>query len=166
MPLDLIISPETAALRAALLDVPLGGEISYAALSQISGRDVTGGGRGTLTSARNIAMRDNGAAFETVRGRGLRRIGAEDVADLGRAARRKIRRASRRGMTNMAAVSAATNGLPAAAQRAMTAEMASLGLIEHISRDKPTAALAAEDAPLPPARAASAFLAHIGAVTE
>lgn len=165
MPLDLHLSSDTRALVDALRAVPLGGDIAYADLSGVIGRDVTKQARAALVSARRIALRDHGAAFEVQRGTGLRRLLADETARIGTAARRSIRRKATRSTASMRAVMDHTNGLdPDAAKRAY-AEIAMLGLVAHLTTDTSLpAAQDTEDTPKPSARVAQAWLDHIGAV--
>jgi len=166
MSLDLTISPETMALVAALRAVPLGEEISHAALSAHIGRDVAREARARLDSALRILSRDEGAAFMAVRGVGLRRLRPEEAPDIGARSRRKVRRMARHAAGSMTRLAATSNGLPPEAQRRLSAELSAAGLLAAITEDKPTAAMGTEDAPRPPVYAAEAFLAAIGAKRE
>lgn len=164
MTLDLVLSPTTAALRAALVEVPLDATVTFAALTAAVGLDVTKAARSNLSSARHIALREDGVAFQSIRRVGLKRIAPDQAPEIGKATRAKIRRSARRGLRTMKLVVGASNGLSPEAQRALTAEYASLGLIEHITREASTTALVTDARPMPPAKAAQAFLAHIGAI--
>lgn len=161
--LDLSLSPETKAIYDALVAVPIGGEITYSALSAIIGRPADKAGRSSLESARRIALRDNGVAFSVVRKVGLRRLRPEEAADIGRGKRKKIRRAAHSAVFAMTRVAETSNGLPPESQRRLSAEIAAHGLISLISTDAAVAPLEAEKA-MPPARAGRAFLEHIGAL--
>lgn len=159
------LSPETSALVEALKAVPIRGQITYAELSAVLGRDVQQSDK--LHNARRIALRDHGAAFETIRKVGLRRMHPDEAPDLGGNARGRIRNASRTAIKSMKAVVEASNGISPEAQKRLTGEIAALGLIAHLSNDKPTAQMAEVEAPLPPAKAARRFLDFLGApVTE
>lgn len=162
MSLDLILSPETQALYDRLRMIPLGEEVTYAALSEVIGRDVAGVARSHLNSALRIALREDGAAFKTIRGVGLQRLLPEQAPEIGAAARRKITRASRKAVRGMKALAAASNGLPEEAQRQLSAEISTMGLLAEITKDKAVRAL--DDASAaPPAVAAMKFVEHIGA---
>ena len=163
MQLDLALSPETAALHEALKLVPYGEMITYAALTAVIGRDVTKQAAARLQSARHIALRDDGAAFETIRKVGLRRVPADEASQIGSAARRKIRRASNRAVKGMVAVAKTSNGLAPDAQRKLAAEISTLGLMAELAGDKATEKQATDGKVAPPAAATMAFLAHIGA---
>jgi hypothetical protein len=166
MMLDLALSPETAKLHDALKLVPFGETITYATLSALIGRNVTKEGNSKLSSARRIALRDDGAAFEVIRQVGLRRIPADEAPQIGTAARRKIRRASHRAVKGMVAVAQSSNGLSPDAQRKLSAEVSTLGLLAAIATDKATEKQATDGKVAPPALAGAAFLAHIGATGQ
>lgn len=70
-------SLDTKLLHQRLVEVPVGGDVSYADLSSLIGRNVQDEARGSLESARRMAYRDR-LVFDVVRGVGLRR--ADDVA--------------------------------------------------------------------------------------
>ncbi|WP_420023729.1 hypothetical protein ACN9JG_06110 [Cereibacter azotoformans] len=162
MPINLNTSPETDALVEALRNVSLGGTVTYAALSDLIGIDVTGPARPRLVSARRIVLRDHGAAFETLREVGLQRLVPESVGDIGTTARGKIRRAARRARSGMTSVVSRSNGLSPDAARRMSAEMSALGLIEQVTSEKTVTAIAATtEKPAAPARVAETFLSHI-----
>lgn len=159
----LSLSPETQALSDALRAVSLGATITYAALSESIGRDVTGPARATLVSARRIVLRDFGAVFEVKRAHGLRRLKPDEAPDIGSAARRKIRRTSSRAMKSMHSVVNASNGLSPEAGRKLSAEMSTHGLMVALAADKVAHTMQSETR-MPPAIAATAFLKHIGAL--
>jgi hypothetical protein len=164
MPLHLTIGPETKALLTALIETPLGETVTYAALSERLGRDVTGPARGLLTSARHIAARDHGAVFRPERGVGLVRLTPDEAADIGATARRRIRTGARRATGKMAALAHHSNGLSPDAYRRMNREIAQLGVIEMVSADHEKAELQDESGnALAPVRATEEFLRYIGA---
>ena len=164
MTLDLSISPDTAALCEALRKVPYGQEITFAALSQIIGRDVKVNARHNLAGALRIVLRDHGAAFQSIRGVGYKRLHSDDAPEIGTAARRKQRRTSQRAVSAMAAVARTSNGLTPEAQRRLSAEISTHGLLIEIAADKNVKAQV-RDEPTTPAKAAAAFIAHIGGMT-
>jgi hypothetical protein len=163
MKLDLSLSPDTRILADALSAVSYGQEISYAELSALIGRDVTHAARSNLTGALRIVLRDDGAAFQSIRGVGYRRLPPDDAHEIGSSARRKARRLSNRAVQGMVAVAKSTNGLSPDAQKRLATEISTLGLLAELSRDTTVAAQAQQADPVSPARAAQAFLRHIGA---
>lgn len=151
------LSPETAALVAVLLEVPIGAEIAYSEMARALGRDPRL--RGTLASARRVCARDHAAWFTPVRKVGLRRLRVDEAPDVGAANRRRIRRAAKRSVRMMTGMTAGANDLDADVQRRLSTELAAAGMIAHLAQDRATAALAQEDErPAPPAIAARSFL--------
>lgn len=164
MTLDLSLSPDTAILLDALRAVPYGQDISFAELTRLLGRDVQRGARGHLSSALRIALRDDGAAFMSVRGVGYRRIAPDQAPEIGQAARRSLRRKSRQAVRAMTAVADASNGLSPEAARRLSAEISTHGLLAELASDKAVAHQAKEEAVRAPAIVAQGFLEYIGAV--
>lgn len=166
MQIDLKRHPETDLLITALRAVPLGAEIGYRTLSETIGRDVRGPARGRLASAREIALRDHGVCFFSVRGVGLRRITVEELPSVGAHARRRIRSTARSGLKAISAVIGVSNGASAETMRKVTADRAALGLAAEIASENSQTAFEVGEAqtPMPPALAGQAFLRHIGAI--
>lgn len=161
MSLDLSISPETRILADALKAVPLGGNITFASLTATIGRDVQRVARSHLDSAMRIVLRDDGVAFRSIRGIGYQRLLPEEAPEIGRAARRKLRRASKRAVQSMLAVAAASNGLPPEAQRRLSAEVSIHGLLAELAEDRSVANQAKADEAVAPAKAAQSFVDYI-----
>jgi hypothetical protein len=160
--LDLSRHPETDTLVELLRAVPFGDTLTYGAMSEALGVDVTTRARPRLVSARRIALRDYGAAFETAHGVGLRRLLPDEASAIGAAGRRKIRRASGRARKAMISLAEHSNGLSPAAARRMSAEISAHGLISHIADDRAVSRLTTEsDKPAPPAKVAESFLRFV-----
>lgn len=160
------ISVETRALADRLLEVPHGGTVTLGALSAVIGRDITAC-RHLVYSAFNLVRRENGAAFGVVRNIGYQRLTLEQVPAVGSVARRHIGRTAKKAKKSISAALASANGVPNDVMLRSNSELSALGLISHLSRDrnvKPTTEM--ENAPLPVAKAAAAFLEHIGAVKK
>jgi hypothetical protein len=137
MTIDTTVSPDTKALCQRLLKVPSGNEITFTELAETLGRSVQhGSARGLLDSARRIVLRDHGVAFEAIRGRGLRRLTADEAARIGTRQRHHIRRTSKRAIKDMDNVASKSNGLSAEAQRQLSIEIAAHGLLAHIAKDR------------------------------
>jgi hypothetical protein len=66
-------------------------------------------------------------------------------------------------MQGMVAVAKSTNGLSPDAQKRLASEISTLGLLAELSRDAVVSAQPQQADPVSPARAAHAFLRHIGA---
>lgn len=160
------LSVETRALADRLLLVSYGGTITKHELSAVIGRDIEGC-RHLLYSAFNLVRRESGAVFGVVRNVGYQRLTVEQVPAVGAVARRHIGRTARKARKSIVAALAKANGVDPAVSLRSNSELSALGLIAHLSRDqntKPTAEM--EKAPLPVAKAAQAFLEHIGAVKK
>lgn len=155
---------ETEALLRCLKAVPLGGDITYHALSAACGRDVTGPARGRLQSARRIAQRD-GVAFTVVRGSGLRRIRLDEAPGIGVVARARIRSQAGRASAAIRAVVAVSNGAPPEVSRRISSELSALGLLAEVAGEPAQKAFVSDKPPMPPATAGAAFLRQIGALT-
>lgn len=121
-------SPETDALVEAMLTVMLGETASYDSLAQAAGITLASL-HSRMGSARNIAQRDHGAVFQTMRGTGLRRLSPDDAADIGKAARGSIRRTTGRTLKAMGALANSGNGQSPEARRRTDSERAVLGTI-------------------------------------
>lgn len=163
MSLDLSISPDTRILADALRAVPYGSEVTFASLTAMIGRDAQRAARSNLASALRIVLRDDGAAFQSIRGTGYKRIAPDDAPEIGRAARRKLRRTSQRAVQGMVSVAKASNGLSPDAQRRLSAEVSTHGLLAELATDKAVAHQSAHDTTVGPAKVAQGFLDYIGA---
>lgn len=77
------------------------GEVTYAALSDVLGRDVRNGAWTVLASARRALQRE-GIVYGTIRKVGIKRLDDEEIVGTGRDALKKTRRASRRALNRLA----------------------------------------------------------------
>lgn len=98
-------SVETRLLYQRLRTVAVGESVTYRELSEIIGQDVQGAGRSALVSARRIALRDDLALFDPIRGSGLRRLSDHENLASASAVFGKVRRAARRGVERLTAIS-------------------------------------------------------------
>lgn len=154
---------ETLRIIDTLKAVPRGGTISLATISAAIGRDV-GTCRHYLYSAFKHVEAENGAVFASVRGIGYRRMQPDEIVKIGQTARSRIRRTARRGIKSMTAGIAGANDLSDIDKRKVLAEQSSLGLLEHIARERSLPTVPpTETRPLPVATTARAFLEAIGA---
>lgn len=130
---------DVAALKASLLSAPIGEMISYAALSEAVGRDVTER-RWVLSRAIHEAEEESGGLFSTVRGEGIKRLETQHVADAGLSTINKIRRTAKRGHKRLSSVR--VNDLPPQEQHRLTAHKSMLGAISLLAdgRKSPTIA--------------------------
>lgn len=154
---------DTLRIIDRLKSVPRGGEITLAAISQTIGRDIANC-RHLMYSAFRHVEAESGAVFASVRGVGYRRMQPDEIVKIGQTARSRIRRTARRGIKTMSAGVAGANDLSDADKRKVLAEQSSLGLLEHIARERSLPTVPTTDTrPLPVAETARAFLELIGA---
>lgn len=157
-------SAETQIIIDALRNVPIGGTILLAEISDAIGRDIATC-RGYLYTALKRVQTDDGAVFSSVRKIGYRRLPAEEIPMVGKTARDRIRRTAARGSQAIAAGIAGANDLPDDVRINLHKQQGALNMIAHLARDKQTAAVNVT-ASRPPtvAETARSFLSAIGAV--
>jgi len=140
-------SPENAAdvdtIKGLLLALPIGQTLSYAAMSEQLGRDVTER-RWLLGRAIRQAEDDSGGLFATSRGEGIQRLTSNRVADAGLSTIQKIRRTARRGHVRLSGVRA--NDLPLTEQQRLLAHRSMLGAIASIADGRKAPTIAKEAA--------------------
>lgn len=148
-----------------LAATPRGETVSFATVTATIGRDINRC-RHVLHTALRVAERETGACFASVRGVGYRRLAPEEIVKVGQTARARIRGYARRGRRTIQAGLAGANDLTPETQRQTAAELSSLGLLEHIARDRSLPAISETDVrPLTVADTAKAFMEKIGAVS-
>lgn len=128
------LSPETAALAERLAAASVGEVVEFSEMSAAIGRDIKGR-QHILRSALRVVLRDHGALFANVRSVGYQRLPAEEAHKVGARARERIRRGAHRGSLQITQAIRRANDLPPEAMRKAYSEQATLGLIEHLSRD-------------------------------
>lgn len=129
------ISPEVRAVAELLMKCQPNEIVTFDEMSAAIGRSIFKR-RHIIVSARRVAERENGAVFTSERSIGYKRLEAIAVADVvGTSARAHIRKSARRGVRSILHGTRRANDLPPEIQRKVAAEMSTLGLIEHISRD-------------------------------
>ncbi len=148
---DFSRSVQTNALIDVLRAASVGSVVSYAALSEAIGEDVTEC-RHYLYTAVN-ALQGEGIAFGTVRGEGVKRLVSEEIPAIGDDAMQRIRRTSRRARKRMGVVSS-MNDVPNEVRIKVNATASMLGVIENFSSNKSRKAVEAEvtktQGPIPP----------------
>lgn len=158
------ISPDVAALVTRLIDSKPGDEIAYHQLSKVVGRDVAKTDRWLIQRAIEVAARDHGAIFGNIRGVGYQRLSADQAHMLGATSRTSIRRKAKRTIKRIVSAVSRVNQMNPEAARKANAEISTLGVLEHISRDKVAAPAAThDDAPEPVAIAMQRMLRNMGA---
>lgn len=101
---QITMSLDTQMLYERLEKAQIGDLIKYEELSAIIGSDVQIKGRGSLQSARKMAMRDKSMVFESVRDIGIKRLADAEIVRSGQAYISRIRRHARRGMRVLVSV--------------------------------------------------------------
>lgn len=156
------LSAECRALADLFAAAPVGGTITYDALTQAIGRPIVER-RYLALHAMRVATRETGAIFGSVRGVGYQRIPPQDAHILGSHARSRIRRNAKRASDAISAALRATNDMPDAAKRKAYAEINSMALIRHLATDKQVAAGSPEAKAEPVAIVMRRFAQAIGA---
>lgn len=157
------LTRETRLLADSLVAVPIGGQISYRELTALVGVDVPRRARHCLYAARQLALNESGAVFDTERGKGLRRLVAEEIPHLGSSARKHIRLSVRRTRQTMSKAMENFNDVDPVVRRQQLAEAAVLGLVEILARDRTVQKMERRSDPLPVADTARVLLRLIGA---
>lgn len=159
------LSADARRIADLLAAIPRGETVTFATISSTIGRDINLC-RHILYSGLNVAERENGACFASVRSVGYRRLAPEEIVKVGQTARSRIRGYARRGSRTLRQGMTGANDLTPEAQRQTAAELSALGLLEHIARDKSLPTIPEEDTrPLSVAATAKAFLQKIGATS-
>lgn len=127
-------SPEVRALYDLLVAVPYGGTVTLEAMSEAVGRNISSC-RYIIYDAMRILEKESGAIFTCLRNVGYERLPPEDAHRLGYAVRSRIRRSSRRAYQTIAAAIQTSNSISDESVRRAMAEISTLGLIEHLSRE-------------------------------
>jgi len=126
---------DVAALAEALATTPIGELCTYDALSDAIGRPVRPV-RHLLMQALAKARKEHGAVFGTVTRVGYRRLSAEEAHTLGRQARQRVRRTTRRAREGIATALSRANEVSDAGRLKAVAEIAALGLLEQLATDR------------------------------
>lgn len=164
-PIPSQVNADLRTLTDLLCVASVGDVVSYADMSAAIGSDIRI--RPWLVPrAVVLANRDQGALFACINGIGQKRLSAAEAHLLGHAVRRRIGRASRRTAKLITRGMEVANDIPAEAKRKAYAELNTLGLLAHISRDRVTAATASDDKPMPIAQVMRATMAQLGVVME
>lgn len=157
---DFSRSTQTNALIDVLRAAQIGSVVSYAALSEAIGEDVTEC-RHYLYTAVNV-LQSEGIAFGTVRGEGVKRLVAEEIPAIGESAMGHIRRTSRRARKRMGVVGG-MNDVPNEVRIKVNAAASMLGVIENFSSNKSRKVVESEVAktngPIPPMKLLEALKA-------
>ena len=129
------LSPDARVIADMLIACPIGEIVTYRALSDAIGRDITRC-RHIFYAANRVAQREAGAVFVTMVRQGYRRLETVNIAPtVGPAARHHIRRTARKARRIMVAGTVRMNDMKPEDQRKLAAEISAMGLIEHVAQD-------------------------------
>jgi len=157
------MSAECRALADLFAATPVGGTVTYAAMTQAIGRSIADR-RYLIPRAAHVATRETGAIFGSVRRVGYQRLAPQDAHMLGSHTRSRIRRSAKRTADAIVAAVTATNDMPDAAKRRAYAEVNAMALIRHIATDKQVAAGTTEPKSEPVGVVMRRFAQAIGAI--
>lgn len=148
---DFSRSVQTNAIIELLREAPMGAVVSYAKISDAIGEEITTR-RHYLESATK-ALYDEGVAFGTVRGEGVKRLTAEEIPAIGVSAIKHIGRHARRARKRMGVVGS-MNDVSNEVRIKVNATASMLGVIENFSGNKSRkvveAAVTKTQGPIPP----------------
>lgn len=157
------LTHQTRILADLLVAVPHGGAVAYATLSSAVQFDVRKR-RHCLGRARQLALSESGAIFDTRRNYGLVRLVADQIPAIGAAARRHIRRTARRSNNAMQKAIASFNDVDPKIYRRVVDESALLGLTERLASERYLRQVEARIKPLPVPQAARVMLQMLAVV--
>lgn len=157
------LSAECRALADLFAAAPVGGTVTYAAMSHAIGRSIADR-RYLALRAMQVATRETGAIFGSVRGTGYMRLKPQDAHMLGAHARGRIRRSAKRAADAITAAVQAANDMPDDAKRRAYAEVNAMALVRHITTDKQVSAASTEAKAEPVGVVMRRFAQQIGAV--
>jgi hypothetical protein len=148
-------SPERAKiienLSRALEGIPMGGTLPYSALMKAAPGFMNAGDQWLLARARENVEKNQGCAFEVVRGIGIKRMTSEEIPDIGLNAIRSIRRKANQGKKRIQRVN--PNSLSPTEQRRVIGMSAMLGAIAMMADGRKASAVATvadPNKPIPP----------------
>lgn len=98
------ISSETRKLYEHLKNLKVGEVVTYAALSELVGRDVSKEAVGSLATARRMCQREHHIVYGAVRGIGLQRLDDKQIVNSADNEIAKIQRTAARGVKKLACV--------------------------------------------------------------
>lgn len=104
-------SRNTVILHQRLIEVPVGSTITYKELGQEIGEPINGS-YPSLISARRRAQAIDNIVFDSVRGRGLKRLTAEEIIEKTTQRRRGISNAAYRGMRELDTIGKGNGNAP------------------------------------------------------
>jgi hypothetical protein len=157
------LSAECRALADLFAATPVGGTVTYAAMSQAIGRSIAER-RYLAIRAMQVATRETGAIFGSVRGTGYMRMPPQDAHMLGAHTRGRIRRSAKRAADAIVAAIQSANDMPDDAKRKAYAEVNAMSLVRHITTDKQVSAASTEAKAEPVAITMRKFAEQLGVI--
>jgi hypothetical protein len=127
------ILPETRDLADRLCACKAGEVVAYADMTRIIGENILNR-RGILASALRIAQREGRKNFATIRKVGVKCLEAGEAVNLADCARDRIRRVARKAIT--ALITPRFEDMTNEERTKNYGRQATLGVIEHVSRDR------------------------------
>lgn len=137
---------------------PIGATVTYAAMARTVGFDVRSTKRYIVIRGMDLANRESGAVFASVRGVGYQRLTSEDFHTVGVHARRKVRATTSRSVKTIARGVEKTNDISPIAQRKAYGEINNLAILKHLATDSTRASVPETEKPLPVALTLAAML--------
>jgi len=125
------ISIESKLLLARLSKAEVGDVIEYAELSKIAGRDVQHAAQGSLRTARNRVLLDDGVVFGTIRMVGIKRLDDDEIVDASIQTVSHVRRSVRRETRRLSVVDYAA--LDRSKQTEHNTRLTQLGVLSHFT---------------------------------
>ncbi len=129
------ISPETRMLADRIASLEVGETITYKELSSLVGEDVQKSAGGALRAARRMCQRDKQIVTDPVTNVGIIRLSDNETVASGDSVMRKIRRAARRGIDRVSAVSR-FDDLPNESKIRHNALMSGFGVVAAFMKPK------------------------------
>lgn len=157
---------ETRAIADRLLATPIGEQVTFDQLSEAIGRNVRSK-RYLIERARDLALKEAGAGFDSVRGIGYVRQPGSAAHKAGAHARKRIRSTASRGAKRVMLMADATNDISDSDRLKAVAEATNLRLVRLVASDKARAALPEiHDRPQPVGMALKAMMEKFGVTVD
>jgi hypothetical protein len=129
------LSIDSTTLYNQLAKLKIDEFISYSELNKLITRDVQDEARPNLTTARNMARRNNGIVLGVIVNQGLKRLKDEEIVGIGMKSIRSIGKASRKAMKQLICVKDFDN-MPSESQTKHNTLLSVLGVVNTIVKPK------------------------------
>ncbi len=126
-------SSDAKVLADLMRNVGVGSTLTYGAMSEAIGRDVTTD-RGLIYTAKGIVQREERMVFDSVYRHGIKRLADSDIVNLGDRARVRVRRIARRASQAITCVDYDT--MPREAQVKHNTALSMLGVMVELGSEK------------------------------